>query len=164
MPTLAVTGRRSIAASASANHDRSKPIVISGQVEQLILCVPAAGQDRVHVDVVPYLCPSEQGADLVGHGIVRVQDRPDRQADWFVLPPVQAQLDLRALRSGPDTKACEGRIPDFGLDLKTFAQISLDDSIHRLSEVELTAGLGERADIGGRAVQLPGGPGWPTAP
>jgi hypothetical protein len=81
--------------------------MIRGQVEQLVFCVPAAGQDGVHVDVVTYLCPSEQGADLVSHGIVRVQDRPDRQADWLVLSPVQAQLDLGAFRSRPDIKAGE---------------------------------------------------------
>jgi len=37
-------------------------IVIRGQAEQFVFCVAAAGQDGVHVDVVPYFCPSEQGA------------------------------------------------------------------------------------------------------
>jgi len=80
-------------------------IMIRGQVEQLVFCVPAAGQDGVHVDVVPYLCPPGRGADLVSHGIVRVQHWPDRQADWIVLSPVQAQFDLGAFRARPDLKA-----------------------------------------------------------
>jgi hypothetical protein len=83
-------------------------IVIRGQVQQLVLCVPATGQDGVHVDVVSYFCTSEQGTDLVGHGIISVQYRPDRQADWFVLSPIQAQFDLRAFGSRPDLKAREG--------------------------------------------------------
>lgn len=75
--------------------------MIRGQVKQLVFCIPAAGQDGVDVDVIPDLCSPEQGADLVSYGIVHVQHRPDRQVDWFVLPPVQAQFDLRALRREP---------------------------------------------------------------
>jgi hypothetical protein len=76
--------------------------------------------------------PSEQGADLVGHGIVRVQHRPGRQTDWLVLSPVQAQFDLRAFRSGPDIKACEGCTPQVGFDLESFAQVRRDDDVHCL--------------------------------
>jgi hypothetical protein len=51
-------------------------IMIRGQIGQFVFRVPAIGQDDVPVDVVPYLCPSEQGTDLVSHGIACVQYTP----------------------------------------------------------------------------------------
>jgi hypothetical protein len=79
--------------------------------------------------------------------------RPDRQTDWFVLSPVQAQFDLRAFRSGLDIKACEGCTPQVGLDLESFTQVCRDNDVHCLREVEIGAGFSEKADIGGPAVQ-----------
>ena len=34
-------------------------VVAGCQVKQLIFGVPSAGQDRVHIDVIPDLCPAE---------------------------------------------------------------------------------------------------------
>jgi hypothetical protein len=88
-------------------------------------------------------------------GIVHVQHRPDRQADWFVLSPVQAQFDLRAFRNGPDLKAREGCTPQFGFDLESFAQVGSDDAVHCLRNAGFGAGLSEKADIGGQTFKKP---------
>jgi len=82
-----------------------------------------------------------------------VQHRPDRQADRLVLPPVQAEFNLRAVGCGPDVQACEGRRQYLGPNLESIALVRADDGIHRLREVKLAAGLGEQVDIGGRSIQ-----------
>lgn len=73
--------------------------------------------------------------------------------DRLVLPPVQTQLDLRAIRVGADIEACEGCVPQISFDVESFAPVSGDDDVDGLREVQPGPGLSEKIHVGRPAVQ-----------
>ena len=64
------------------------------QLQQLLARVPAAHDGGVHVEEVTWQGTAEQGADLVGHGVVGMQNGADGELYGIVSAPVDRQLDL----------------------------------------------------------------------
>jgi hypothetical protein len=130
-------------------------VVVRGEAEQFVFGVPAAGEDGGRIHEIPHLGSAKKSAYLVRHRVIRVEDRPDRQADWLVLPPIHSQLDFRDLLARPHAQPRERRSAHFYVCIRSYTLVSLNNRPYRLREVELGPRRSENVHIGRHSVQEP---------
>ena len=133
-------------------------IGFSGEFQQLLAGVPAAHDGGVHIQEVTRQSAAEQRADLVGDGVVSMQDGPDGKLNGIVGAPVDGQLDLllgtvRRVGQGQPGELSALMITDpvpGGLERG-------DDGGCQLRKLATVLPAGEQVDIAARPVTHPVG-------